>query len=122
MADERIPELVTDLEDQMAACLMRDLLIERQQAKEISKKVARHITNNWGGQLIYIPKNTLGQLSERDLEIWAQFNGRNHAALAKKFNLTVQQIYKIVKEASERERAKNQADLFGDESENEPSD
>ena len=97
MADERVPELVTDLEDQMAACLMSELVIDRKKALEISKKVARHITDNWGGQLLYIPKNHMGKLSERDLNIYTQFNGKNHAALAKKFNLTVQQIYKIVK-------------------------
>ena len=114
MADERVPELVTDLEDQMAACLLSELPIERKKALALSKKVARHITDNWGGQLIYIPKNHLGQLSERDMQVYRDFDGRNHAALVKKYHLTVQQIYKIVKEVGRRERAKNQGDLFGD--------
>lgn len=114
MADERVPELVTDLEDQMTACLLSELPIERKKALALSKKVARHITDNWGGQLIYIPKNHLGQLSERDMQVYRDFDGRNHAALAKKYHLTVQQIYKIVKEVGRRERAKNQGDLFGD--------
>jgi putative bacteriophage transcriptional regulator len=113
MADERVPELVTDLEDQMAACLLSELPIERKKALAMSKKVARHITDNWGGQLIYIPKNHLGQLSERDMQVYRDFDGCNHAALAKKYRLTVQQIYKIVKEVGRRERAKSQGDLFG---------
>lgn len=112
MADDRIPELVADLEDQMAACLLGSLSIERKEALAISKKVARHITDNWGGQLIYIPKNHLGKISDRDYKIYAAFNGKNHAALAKQFDLTVQQIYKIIKEVGLAERAKNQGDLF----------
>ena len=112
MADDRVPELVADLEDQMAACLLSSLTIDRKEALAISKKVARHETDNWGGQLIYIPKNHLGKISERDLRVYAAFYGKNHAALAKLFDLTVQQIYKIVKEVGSVERAKNQGDLF----------
>ena len=112
MADERVPELVADLEDQTAACLISELNIDRRQAANIAKKVARHITGKWGGQLIYIPKNLFGQLSERDRKLYEEFNGHNHAALSKKYNLTVQQVYRIVKEVGMRERAKNQSDLF----------
>ena len=112
MADERVPDLVADLEDQTAACLISELNIDRRQAANIAKKVARHITGNWGGQLIYIPKNLFGQLSERDRKLYEEFNGHNHAALSKKYNLTVQQVYRIVKEVGMRERAKNQSDLF----------
>lgn len=112
MADERVPELVADLEDQTAACLIAELAMEKSRALEVAKKVARHITNNWGGQLIYIPKYHFGQLLERDRKLYEEFNGHNHAALSKKYNLTVQQVYRIVKEVGMRERAKNQSDLF----------
>lgn len=53
MADNRVPELVADLEDQAVACLMSVLPMERQQAVEVSKKLSHHLTSNWGGQLIY---------------------------------------------------------------------
>lgn len=112
MADERVPELVADLEDQTAACLIGELKMEKGRARAVAKKVARHITDNWGGQLIYIPKNHFGQLSERDKQLYEEFNGRNHAALSRKYKLTVQQVYRIVKEVGMRERAKSQSDLF----------
>ena len=67
MADERVPELVRDLEDQITHYLLQETRIDRSRAILISKKVARHITANWGGQLLYIPKNHGGQLSERDI-------------------------------------------------------
>lgn len=92
---------------------MNELKIDRRQAASVAKKVARHITGNWGGQIIYIPKNLLGQISERDMQIYREFSGKNHAQLSRKYNLTVQQIYRIVKEVGIRERAKNQGDLFG---------
>ena len=112
MADNRVPELVADLEDQAVACLMSVLPMERQQAVEVSKKLSHHLTSNWGGQLIYLPKNLLGRVSERDLKIYKEFNGKNHVELARKYDLTVQHIYRIVKEVGMAERAKNQGDLF----------
>ena len=115
--DDRVPELVTDLQDQLTAQLLAALpagTLAPQDAKIIGIKVARFITDNWGGQLIYIPKNQGGQLTQRDLQIWAEFNGNNHADMAKKYNLTVQQIYRILKEVGGRERAKVQGHLFSD--------
>lgn len=112
MADNRVPELVADLEDQAVACLMSVLPMERQQAVEVSKKLSHYLTSNWGGQLIYFPKNLLGRVSERDLKIYKEFNGKNHVELARKYDLTVQHIYRIVKEVGLAERAKNQGDLF----------
>lgn len=111
MADDRIPELVTDLQDQVAARLT-ELKIDPASAHAIGVQVAEYITSNWGGQLIYIPKNHSGQLSARDLEIWDKFNGRNHAQLAKEYNLTVQHVYRVVKMMQERENEKRQNKLF----------
>ncbi|PJO78225.1 transcriptional regulator [Neisseria brasiliensis] len=112
MADERVPELVADLEDQTAACLIAELAMEKSRALEVAKKVARHITDNWGGQLIYIPKNHIGKISERDMELYRAFNGKNHAELSRRFDLTVQQVYRIIREVGNKERARRQIALF----------
>ena len=86
--------------------------MEGRQVVEVSKKLTHHLASNWGGQLIYFPKNLLGRVSERDLKIYKEFNGKNHVELARKYDLTVQHIYRIVKEVGMAERAKNQGDLF----------
>lgn len=115
--EERIPELVTDLQDHLTAELIVVVpagLISHQDAKMIGIKVARHVTNNWGGQLIYFPKNYIGELLERDLQIWNDFNGFNHVELANKYNLTVPHVYRILKEVGEIMRAKTQGKLFND--------
>lgn len=112
MADSRVPELVADLEDQAVACLMSVLPMDRQKAVEVSKKLTYHLTRNWGGQLIYFPKNHAGRITERDMQVYRDFNGKNHAELAVRYDLTVQHIYRIVKEVGMAERAKRQTDLF----------
>lgn len=110
--DDRVPELVGDLRDQVTAAILEALPIDKTAARDIGAKVAAYITANWGGQLIYIPKNLYGQISARDVALYAKFNGRNHADLAKEYNLTVQQVYRIIKDIGLRERAKNQGSLF----------
>ena len=112
MADNRAAELILDLEAQLVACLVSVSNIDRQAAKVTARQVSAHISKHWGGQLLYIPKNQAGVLSERDKEIWAKFDGRNHAALAQQYDLSMQQIYAIVRESMAIERAKKQQDLF----------
>lgn len=114
MADNRIPELISDLEAQTVAFLLAELNIPNEQAQVFSKKLSRHLTDNWGGQLIYIPKNQGGKLDERDKQIYAEFNGKNHFELARKYDLAVQQIYKIVKTVGQFEMAQRQGGLFDD--------
>ena len=46
------------------------------------------------------------------MQIYKEFDGKNHAGLARKYGLTVQHVYRIVKEVGMAERAKKQADLF----------
>lgn len=112
MTTNRTAELIADMEAQMAACLVSVANIDKQAAQQTAKQVSAHLSRHWGGQLLYFPKNHFGKLSERDAEIWRKFDGRNHAALAMEYDLTMQQIYKIVREAAAFHRAKNQIDMF----------
>lgn len=113
MADNRIPELVADLEAQAVAFLVAQQ-VEHEVAVLLSKRLSRHLTDNWGGQLIYFPKNQGGKLDERDKQIYAEFNGKNHFELAKKYDLAVQQVYKIVKSGRQQFLAQAQQGLFDD--------
>ncbi|STZ74810.1 Mor transcription activator family protein [Bergeriella denitrificans] len=110
--NKRAAELMVDLEEQIAACLVSVSNTDRQTARITARQVSAHISKHWGGQLLYIPKNHLGKLDERDAEIWRRFDGKNHAELAREFDLTMQQIYKIVRDAAAHHRAKRQIDLF----------
>ena len=52
------------------------------------------------------------RLARRDLEIYYEFNGANHARLAGKFDLTVRGIYKVIERVSRREINQRQVDMF----------
>lgn len=49
-----------------------------------------------GGSQPYLSKGVGFELSQRDRQILAEFNGRNHDELARKWDLTPRQIYAIL--------------------------
>ncbi len=53
------------------------------------------------------------KLSKRDETIYQEFNGINHSELARKYGVSLQWIYKIVKAVQKEEMAKRQPDMFG---------
>ena len=101
MVHNRTPELLTDLESQIKTHLLPEMDAHR--AHIISRKISQYLSHHWGGQL-----------DERDKQIYADFNGSNHAALAKKYDLAVQQIYKIIKIARQYDLTQRQQGLFDD--------
>lgn len=105
------PELLADLADQIATRLVA-LGVVKEQAAEVGMETAENIRTHWSGHPIYIPKGSAYDFSRRDLEIFGKFNGRNHAALAREYNLTVMRIYQIVKAVRAAQVAKRQGALF----------
>lgn len=63
--------------------------------EEIAKKAVESIVYYFGGQVVYIPKNATTYL--RNKIIREEFNGSNHAELSRKYRVSMQWIYKIVK-------------------------
>lgn len=105
------PELLMDLADQVSAKLVA-LGTDMEKAAEIGFSVAEHVRENWSGQSLYLPKGVQYALSRRDTEIFERFNGRNHEALAREYNLTVMRIYQIVKAVREEQIKQRQGALF----------
>lgn len=105
------PELLADLSDQVAVKLT-ELGTDMEKAADIGFQVAEHIRKNWSGQSLYLPKGVQYDLSRRDVEIFERFNGHNHEALAREYNLTVMRIYQIVKAVRAALLAKRQGALF----------
>jgi|TARA_B100000123_G_scaffold271491_1_gene251479 hypothetical protein len=62
-------------------------------------------------ELINFPKDARFEVAQRDLDIWSEFNGRNHPYLAKKYNLSLRAIYDIVKRMKAK-AMEDQIDLF----------
>jgi Mor family transcriptional regulator len=105
------PELLADLGDQVAIKLGQ-LGVGQEKALEIGWHVAEHVRTHWSGGSLYVPKGANYELSARDLEIYRQFNGRNHGDLARQYRLTDMRIYQIVKAARAAQVENNQGKLF----------
>jgi len=85
--------------------------IESDIADQAGAAISNHLAEDWGGQVITIPKDYHYKLASRDALIYEDFDGRNHSQLARKYGMTVRGIYKVIS----RVRAKgdpNQPGLF----------
>ncbi|MEX2475030.1 Mor transcription activator family protein [Marinobacter sp.] len=104
-------ELLRDLSDQVQT-MLTDYGVSAEVAEQTACALANHMAEHWGGQLINFPKDTSYKISQRDRDIWEDFNGRNHPHLAQKYNLSQRAIYDIVKRMK-RFAMEDQIDLFG---------
>lgn len=111
MAEATYPELLQDLADQVALKIA-ELGVDLEKAADIGFAAAEHIREHWGGQPLYLPKGVQYEFSRRDLEVFEKFNGHNHAALAREYNLTVMRIYQIIKAVRAELVKKRQGALF----------
>ena len=97
--DSRIeyPPVLADLADLLArplqACMDDDA------ARAVAKEQAEEVRRWWGGSLIYIPQGARYDRQQRDEAILQEFDGRNHAALARKHHLSLSCVYDIVARA-----------------------
>lgn len=112
--EQKAPEVLADLAKHIEFELIEKHAFATDNAKQIGVEIAQRIAHNWGGEVIYIPRNLVLLLNERDMKIFNEFNGHNHRALARKYNVSMQWIYAIVKRITKEEIAKRQGDLFGE--------
>lgn len=111
MAESTYPELLQDLADQIGLKLV-EMGVTPERAAEIGFASAEHIREHWGGQPIYLPKGVQYNFSVRDMQLFERFDGNNHLALAREYNLTVMRIYQIVKTVRAELVKKRQGALF----------
>jgi len=64
---------------------------------DIAAAVIEGFVGRWGGLTIYIPQGWMYDNNSRDEQIYAQFNGSNTMHLARKYDLSMQQIYNIIR-------------------------
>ena len=100
------PEVLADLA-LLIHQRLRDLLPPTI-AADLARELAEDVRLKWGGGLIYIPQGARYERQQRDGQIWREFNGRNHAALARRHGLTLSCVYDILA----RERARRQTELI----------
>jgi Mor family transcriptional regulator len=104
-------ELLVDLADNLTMMLTDKLDVSQDEARAVAQEAAAHIADNWGGQSVYIPMDLVARMSSRNAEIFSAFSGDNISELVRKFGLSRQAIYRIVKTERQR-RSPKQATLF----------
>ncbi len=107
------PELLIDLSDHVAAALVELAQIDQTAASQLGREIAERMAAVWGGQNIYFPQGMSMRLAQRDRQIYSEFTGANHSDLARKYGVSIQWIYKIVKAVHREERALREPDMFG---------
>lgn len=113
------PELLVELAQHTANILSEIIEIDPVLADQIGEAVANRMMQVWGGQNVYFPMGLVWRVSMRDREIFNEFNGKNHHELARKFGVSVQWIYSVVKRVRKEELDRLQGKLFNDEPESE---
>ncbi|MFQ1022770.1 Mor transcription activator family protein [Avibacterium paragallinarum] len=110
--ERKAPEVLADLAAHVEQELINRYEMPEEQAKQAGVDVAMRISRAWAGEIIYIPRALLLALSERDLKIWREFNGVNHRELARKYGVSMQWVYQIVKRMQKEEIDRRQFDMF----------
>lgn len=110
----RGPELLVDLIDKTAEVLQQQAGLAPETARVCAEAVACRMRQEWGGQQVYFPKGTAVDISSRDLDLYAEFNGHNHEQLARKYRMSIQWVYQRIKAVQAAEIARRQADMFTD--------
>lgn len=107
MREERSPacELLTDLADKVSFAAQQSLGVDDQSAAQFGKAVATEMAENWGGQNLYFPKGIVFQITERNSHIYDEFDGSNVAMLSRKYKLTRQAIYQIIRQERQKRLA-----------------
>lgn len=77
-------------------------------AAEFGRRVADMLAEDWGGTSVYIPKDELRRLRKRNSRIYNEFNGGNVADIARKYGISEQRVYVVLKEERQRRRTSQQ--------------
>lgn len=104
-------ELLQDLAAKLERTAQEQLGVPAEKARLFATEAVGLIADDWGGQLIYVPMNAVGRRTQRNLNIWKEFRGDNHAELATRHGLCIQRIYEIIK-AMQRLHAPKQGSLL----------
>lgn len=76
---------------------MRDLIASHSVDISIAEKIIIDIGEMFGGETIYVKKNSAGKTTNKHDQIRRKFTGDNHRQLCREFGVGVSQVYRILK-------------------------
>lgn len=110
--NDKYPELYRDLIEKAAPELVGQLGLTQEQARRAAFLFAEVVRRDWSGSNLYLAKGLSYDISQRDRQIYAEFDGRNHDMLARKHKLTTRRLYQIIDAVGREEFEKQQGKLF----------
>lgn len=88
-------EFLDDLSTYMERALV-GLGVGESMAAAAGELVTDELVSYWGGQHICIPRDHYRKISDRNRRILSEFTGKNQSDLARKYDLTLSSIYKLI--------------------------
>ena len=112
---ENAPELLHHLYSKIVTLGKDEANLDDDSAKRLAVSIGKTLVEDFGGEVIYIPKGILVPLSGRDWAIYNKFTGNNHKELAREYKVSVAWVYQIIKRVHKMEVNKRQIDMFAEE-------
>jgi Mor family transcriptional regulator len=106
-------ELIKVLVELGTRTLVEQCELPEAQARESMREIAHNLARNYGGSYMYVPKDSEFRLTQRDMEIYQQLIGGNANEVARRHNLSVQQVYAINRHVREKMLRDRQRPLDG---------
>ncbi|EAW2472626.1 hypothetical protein FBD63_14815 [Salmonella enterica subsp. enterica] len=88
----------------------------------VGQAFADHMSFVWANGVIRIPKGIAYNTLKRNKALFDDFDGNNHAHLGRKYGISIQRVYTIVKEMRQAYVDSLQVDMFNDKSVVNPQD
>lgn len=108
--DPDYPALIRELAEILEQQL-RQAGIEPAHAAATSEAAAEYVREHFGGQPLYWAKGESMRQRRARERMWAEFTGNNHAELARKHGICLQQVYRRLKISQTEELARRQGRL-----------
>lgn len=107
----RSPEMLSDLAQTVSQKLQNLVELDKDLSEHVGLEVARCIAEHWGGQYIYFLKDDNFIRPSRDQQIYDEFTGNNHSELVRKYGISLQWLYSIIKYKRKEELERRQPSL-----------
>jgi Mor family transcriptional regulator len=110
---KRTAEMVVRLVQIGGKVLAESLGATPAQAELAMREIAHELCKEYGGQSMYVAKDSEFELQLRDQRLWEEFNGANLTELAVKYALSERQVGYVIAHMRRTEGARTQPRLPG---------
>lgn len=92
--------------------MFKDELVKSEADPKLAVILLNRICKEFGGVQLYLPRGRQLESEIMNLSIWHEFKGDNVEELSRKYDKSMQHIYRVVAKMRKREIKNRQPDLF----------